>query len=621
MDGPQFSGSQGDSPVETREVLVFGPLPAGVERSLRRWDYRTRQLPPGTRIRGEVPELRQASALIVDGQRPEASEILQKAFEIQLPSVLLRAPDFLAGERFAGMVYRGSPGPEEIRRAVNRLVSCPPPSRSAPIPSSLFLSFLRSHFGLTFPPRRSAEVRDAVHQRMVALRLPTAQSYRERLERAGPEDREPDHLLSSLLVQETYLYRTPSHFATLEKQRLPLLASRSHPADVRAWSAGCSTGEEAYSLGALLLSRLPPERVEVIGSDVSRQALLQASQGTYSGYSIRETIPEGVQRWFESRSGSLVASPTLRRRVHFDYLNLATWAEGLTPGPEGDFDVIFCRNVLLYFAPDCSRRILQRMARLLRPGGVLFLGPSETVLGGETELQVRAGVDCFYLEKPGGPPPSRIPPPAPSSPPPPRPEPPPLPSSRDSLGSNLPPWERLKREQPPPSPDHLDRVLARGFRLLDQEDFPAARREFSYAQRQDPRSHGARLGLLFLEANDGNYRLAAAGSRVLAEEGSTLPELFYLQGILADQDGKPEEALQHFQRALFLDPNCLMARLKLAEIHSRTGDRRGSTREAQNLLEQLRNLEPGALVPLSGGFSREALEALCLGLLSDEKGR
>jgi tetratricopeptide (TPR) repeat protein len=156
--------------------------------------------------------------------------------------------------------------------------------------------------------------------------------------------------------------------------------------------------------------------------------------------------------------------------------------------------------------------------------------------------------------------------------------------------------------------------------LLDQEDFPRARKEFLRIRSENPRSHGARLGLLFLEANEGNYRLAISGTRTLAEEGSTSPELYYLRGILADHEGQVQEAQSHFQRALFLDNNCLMARLKLAEILAQLGDPRGSFREARNLLEQLRNLEPGALVPLSGGLSREALEALCLGLLSEEMG-
>jgi len=132
----------------------------------------------------------------------------------------------------------------------------------------------------------------------------------------------------------------------------------------------------------------------------------------------------------------------------------------------------------------------------------------------------------------------------------------------------------------------------------------------------DPKHHGARLGLLFLEANEGNYRVAAAGCNVLAEEGSTRPELFYLLGLLADLEGQLDRAERYFQRALFLDAGCYMARLKLAELLQRRGDRTSASLEAQNLLAQLRELAPGELVPLSGGMAREALEAFCLALVA-----
>lgn len=600
-DGSQTSFSDGE-----RFILLFGDVPEAVSRSLGRWGYAVRPLPD----RSPESTLHGASALVVDGSRAGASELLRRARDLLLPSILIRAPRFLLGELHAGVIYEDYPGPEEIRRAVNRLVSCPPPGRNTPVPIEPFLTFLRERFGLVFPPRRSAEIREGVLQRMTSLRLPTASAYLERLLRSPPGDREPDHLLGALLVGETYLFRTPGHFDTLRTQKLPDFLERSPSGVLRAWSAGCSTGEEAYCLGALLLARLEPHQVEVLGTDVNRRALEVARQAVFSTYSQRETIPASAMRCFERKGGELAASGELKRRVRFQYLNLTAWADGREKGPEEEFDVIFCRNVLLYFDPEVARRVLRQLSLRLRPGGVLFLGPSETVLGGDTDLNVRAGVDCFFLERPDPQRAARAAPiPAiPRSPPPPPPQ--PLPRLR----VEAPPWEKAEADAAR-LPD--DRVT-RGFQLMDEEDFAAARAEFEGARGVEPRAHGPRLGLLFLEANEGNYKMAEAGCQVLAEEGSTRAELFYLMGLLADLASQAERAERQFQRALFLDSNCYMARLKVAEMLQRRGDTRGAHREAQNLLEQLRKLAPGALVPLSGGMSREALEAFCLGLLSEE---
>lgn len=161
-------------------------------------------------------------------------------------------------------------------------------------------------------------------------------------------------------------------------------------------------------------------------------------------------------------------------------------------------------------------------------------------------------------------------------------------------------------------------MVARGFRLLDEEDFQAASDTFDRAARLLPDAHGPRIGRLFLNANAGEYRTARRGGEALAAEGATRAELYYLLGLLSDLDGETEKARQEFERCLFLDAECLMARFRLAELHSRRDDWRAASREARNLLEQLRDLNPGALVPLSGGMSREAMETLCLGLMKSE---
>ncbi len=602
-----------------RIILLLGDFPDALDRTLFRWGFRTRLIAKEGLRSHQSEWLKEASAVLVDGSIGSATELLKKAQESKIPSVLIRAPSFLRGEIHAGVIFEDWPGVEEVRRAIQRLVACAPPTHKTPIPTEEFLTFLRERFGLVFPSRRSVEVRDSVRQRMTALRLPTASSYLDRLQRSGPLDREPDHLLDPLLVGETYLYRTPSHFETLRYQILPELMDTPRSGPLRIWSAGCSSGEEAYCLAATLLQKMPARKVDVLGTDVHRKALEAGRSGSFGAYSQRSPLPGWLQHYLPEKDGIVYANSELKNVVRFEYLNLLAWATGMVPGPHQEFDVIFCRNVLLYFDPPAARSILEALARRLRIGGVLFLGPSETVLGGETGLQVRAGLECFYLEKcpPGSSTPPRRLPLTSSEPGTPKPKKVWSGRFRAPLTEKFPWQTRPETPKPPPIPEE-EQLVADGFLRMDEEDFLVARKLFEKARLLAPHAHSPRVGLLFLEANDGLYDRAQAGCEALLEKGAKSPELFYLMGLLADNRGDLKVSKRRFERALFLDSNCFMARFRLAELHQRNGESRPAVREAQNLLEQLRRLEPGALVPLSGGMAREAGEALCLGLLSHE---
>lgn len=652
-------------------MLLVGPVPAEVARTLERWGFRPSSLPDAEAGRAGPSFLRGQKGVIVDGASPDGLRLLRQARGTGIPTVVYNTADVFSTEAAAGTYYRTYPGPEELRRALTRLASFPLPEPNMAIDPAPFEEFLKERYGIVFPSRRTTELREAVRERLTVLRIASTQAYLNRLRAlADPADREADHLVASLTVGETYLYRTPSHYDALRRQKLPSLLAEKGTEPVRALSAGCSTGEEAYCLGAILLDLFPPEQVEVIGADVSRAALEIATEGRYSGHSLRSDMPREIARHFETVDGAVSPGAALRRRTSFVYLNLASWAEGRSSGPSGPFDVIFCRNVLLYFDPPRATAILRLLASRLRAGGVLFLGPSETVLGGETDLRVVAGPDCFYLEKPGprlaaalgGSPPARPAgtgePPAPSPPsrPPSKPhsagidlaamasspsrsQPPGRAGARDPMGSSPParpgssppsrpgsvpvrpgsvPPSRPGSSRPIDGESPVDTLVRRGFRKLDEEDFQAAERCFETAAREDVAALGPRIGYLYLKANQGEYDQAFAGCVELASGGATRPELYYLMGLLADLKGDTPMARREFERALFLDTGCFMARFRLAEIYCRLASWAEASREARNLLEQLRNLAPGSLVPLSGGMSREGLEALCLGLLKSD---
>jgi len=185
----------------------------------------------------------------------------------------------------------------------------------------------------------------------------------------------------ALLNHESFFFRDPPAFALLlDAINGALREARMADRRLRIWSAGCSTGQEVYSL-AINFAENPQLwdgwTIEIIGTDVSSNAIERSKLGIYSQFEIQRGLPvRQMLRWFESRDEDWHAVPELRRRVHFLVHSL------LNPAPgHSAFDVILCRNVLLYFSQQVRVGVFERLRNAIAPDGVLMLGAGETVLG------------------------------------------------------------------------------------------------------------------------------------------------------------------------------------------------------------------------------------------------
>jgi chemotaxis protein methyltransferase CheR len=180
-----------------------------------------------------------------------------------------------------------------------------------------------------------------------------------------------ERLTSQVMVAETFFFRHPDHFQLLLQEVLPQLFARE-PAP-RLWSAGCASGEETYSLAACVLQvdRRRANDALVLGTDLSRSRLERARRGDYSGWSVRDAGPM-LAPVVESLDGRYHVREDVRALARFKQHNLLN-----LPPPPGAFDVIFCRNVLVYLDEEPARRVRAHLAQALRPGGYLFLAPLE----------------------------------------------------------------------------------------------------------------------------------------------------------------------------------------------------------------------------------------------------
>jgi chemotaxis protein methyltransferase CheR len=207
-------------------------------------------------------------------------------------------------------------------------------------------------------------------------------------------------LLEGLLTQETSFFRYPSVYHAFEKRVLPELLVKKfwkNPRTLRIWSAGCSTGEEPYSIAITIadsVSFSDSWNVEILATDVGRHALKLAERGVYSGRSLGSVSPEQLSRHFTKGSDGYQVKPRLRKLVTFTQMNLASAVY------VGRMDMIFCMNVLIYFSEERRRTLVQRFYDTLEPGGYLFLGHSESISKMPVKFQAIVLNDCILYRKP-----------------------------------------------------------------------------------------------------------------------------------------------------------------------------------------------------------------------------
>ncbi|RKG74232.1 CheR family methyltransferase [Corallococcus terminator] len=240
------------------------------------------------------------------------------------------------------------------------------------------LALVEERAGLAAPSCLAA-AEEGIQRAMARANLTDVEAYRHQL---AVNNALLDDLLTELTIGETYFFRTHEHFDHLRRVVLPELRERRGPEHLlRAWSAACSSGEEPYSITALLMSEGWEDHMTVHATDVSRTALARAREGRYTDWSLRGPSADRMRAHLKQEGRHYLLNPDVKRHVRLGYLNLAleTW-----PSAESgiwQLDVIFCRNVLIYFNHATIEGVARRLFAALDDGGYLFSGPSDPPLG------------------------------------------------------------------------------------------------------------------------------------------------------------------------------------------------------------------------------------------------
>ena len=387
---------------------------------------------------------------------------------------------------------------------------------------------------------------------------PELDDYLTRLERG----RLPiSDLIDELTVGETYFFREPDQFAFLGQVVLPEIAQRKEDrSPVRIWSAGCASGEEAYSLAILLEEVGLGDRGHVLGTDISRHALTAAARAEYGSWSLRGPDAFRARRYLTGMGNALSLDPEIRSRVAFQPLNLA---RDVFPSREqgiGDFDLILCRNVLIYFDAATIAHVAAALYRSLADDGWLVLASSDPPLAQLAPFRtVVTERGVFYRRRETA---TRDHAPR---------------ASQHSPSNVAPP-----RVTPPPvvTPRHQAR-----------------------ARPASPRAGGTR-------ADTGDLAKAEEAAKVAVHQAPLSPEAHYLYALVQMELRHDAEAAVALRRALYLDPELVMAHLAIGMVKRRSGDIRGARRSfgtVRRLCGAMPKAEP---VPLGDGACAGHVDAV-----------
>ncbi|MEJ1977362.1 MAG: protein-glutamate O-methyltransferase CheR [Acetobacteraceae bacterium] len=240
---------------------------------------------------------------------------------------------------------------------------------------------LRARSGLVVGPDKLYLLETRLAPMLRREGLPDLDTLAQHLLSHGDASPLMQEVVEAMATHETLFFRDPRRFVHLQEQGLPALARARPPGQaLRIWSAAASTGQEAYSLAMAAVecqAALAGRKVQIIGTDIARPPLARARAGLYTQFEVQRGLP--VQRlltYFDQQGDSWRVRPQLRALCEFRTWNLLD-----DPAPLGCFDVVFCRNVLIYFDTDTKAQVLASIARQMAPDGLLYLGGAETAIG------------------------------------------------------------------------------------------------------------------------------------------------------------------------------------------------------------------------------------------------
>jgi len=405
-----------------------------------------------------------------------------------------------------------------------------------------FFRFLRERIGLDVESVGAPMVERALRQRCVAVGAVDLDHYWLRLQQLADEQQA---LIEAVIVPETWFFRYPESFTALASLAHKRLAELAGARPLRLLSLPCSTGEEPYSLAmALLDAGIAPGAFLIDGMDISPSSVTKAGQAVYGRNAFRGSDLGFRERYFDALDEGHRLHGRVQQQVSLQVGNVLDPA---LASRDGLYDFVFCRNLLIYFDVPTQQRVFEVLKRLLHPQGVLFIGPAEGSLLARLGMRPLGIAQSFaYVRQEGGNAPLAVAPVQPAR-------------------RTVPPLATAG--YPPPGAP-----LPRPLRVLPMAPKPAPAREHAREGASELLASIARL------ANAGASEQARAECQRYLGQFAPSAQVYYWLGLLSDTEGDAQQALTHYRKALYLEPQHPEALVHLAALLASQGDLAGARR-------------------------------------------
>ncbi len=481
----------------------------------------------------------------------------------------------------------------------------------------LFQKLLAETCGLRFDEGRNQFLHQALWQR---LQHRGYDSYREyyNLLKFHPEGRlEIRELFDLITIGETYFFRNKAQFDVLMRFVLPEIIRRkadSQDRCIRAWSAGCSRGDEAYSIAIAIMEVFPSFeelRISILGTDINRKSLTCSEEAVYGEKDIGHLPKEYLEKYFKRQDSGYHLRDDVRQLVEFEYHNLAR--DPCLHEKMQNVDILFCRNVIIYFDPETTQRVIENFYNCLAPDGYLFLGHTETLWQITNRFERVEFPQTFIYKKKLGPVQDDAMKPFMAIPE----------IDIEDLTLSAAPmgvfqaegkdgdWRSTPTRQPEPFL-HKPREEAEDPTLpVDRPSETAVPSSPVRTAGQDKNHILAGLSEATLLANEARYKEAADILGKIVQEDNLSVEAYYLLGVLSYKSGDLKEAEAQFRKVIYVAPDSVLAYFNLGNMYLFQKKLGEAAREFKNAIRLLEKRPKDEQVRFCEDFTVEFLLRAC----------
>lgn len=457
---------------------------------------------------------------------------------------------------------------------------------------------IENEFGLYYPPNRYEDLLRGLSGASSILygNSDSAVIINEILQNGSVPDNISEQLVSSLTITETYFFREAPSISLFINKIVPEIKEKD--GEFRIWCAGCSSGEEPYSLAMLLRDNLNStqlEKIRILATDLNHNALEKARNGIYTEWSFRETSAEFKERYFKNSHGKWIIDGKIKKMVEFGKLNLVRDFSLDKIGFQG-FDLIFCRNVLMYFSSDVIKSITRKFNDLLPEGGWLIVSQVELndeYFGKFTKFSYENGI--FYKKVSGV---KSIP--------------------TIKKGHITQTRKEIKTVTSKPQIKYKiqsDIKVSEGSTnetgnfseletLYNKGRYDECIDKCLYYSDNKKNTNQITMFLAKCYANRGEYSKSIESIDKIVASGGSGEDIYYLYGTVLKEQRETKKAIEAFKKVLYINPDHLFSNLLLGNILSEDGNEEKASRYYKNVLEILSKIDDSHIIPESGGLTK-----------------